>query len=70
MDPPAPLAENPAQPAVPSSASPAGTAELSSNQCIIYLPLGPPHFANLFIELVIDKLRSSPFFPQGLHGCS
>lgn len=50
-----------------SLASPSATAELSSNQSIIYLPLGFPHFANLFFELVTDKLRLSPSFPFHLH---
>ena len=46
---------------------PAETAELSSNQSVIYVPPGPPHIANLFAELVIDKLRPSPFFPLHSH---
>lgn len=50
-----------------SLASPSATAELSSNQSIIYLPLGFPHFANLFFELVTDKLRLPPSFPFHLH---
>lgn len=52
----------PPDPQCCSLAAPVGTAELSSHQSITHVPLGPLRFANLSVELVIDKLRQSPFF--------
>lgn len=46
---------------------PAGTAELTNSQSIISLPLSLPHLVDLFIALVIDKLRQSAFFSFHLH---